>query len=97
MASWSLLASRTVQRNLYSVIVSIYLFTVEKYGHWSVCTKTCGGGTRYREGKCSGRRCKKVLRLLEPCSPQPCVTEQPDPGNPATSPQPPTACKIIFS
>ena len=41
-------------------IISVHYIegTWGKWGNWSVCTKTCGGGTRSRTRKCV-KKCKK--------------------------------------
>ncbi|XP_021364449.1 uncharacterized protein LOC110457477 [Mizuhopecten yessoensis] len=54
------------------------------YGFWSPCTKTCGGGTHYRERTCSnpppangGKQCVGAHRETAACHAQACPTIPP--------------------
>ncbi|XP_061197993.1 uncharacterized protein LOC133206079 [Saccostrea echinata] len=68
-----------------------------KFGSWSPCTKTCGGGTHYRERSCNnpppangGKNCVGAARETGTCNTKACPTTPPPTTKPPTTRPPPT-------
>lgn len=68
------------------------------YGSWSPCSKSCGGGTHYKERSCNnpppangGKNCVGAARETGTCNTQACPTQPPTTTpRPTTNPPPTT-------
>ena len=61
---------------------------------WSACTRSCGGGTRARYGRCCSSECTRVTFDTEECNSSPCPTDPPTEAPtmaPTAPPAPPVA------